>query len=165
MEPVFNERKLRGWLEPLSKRHKLAFAIACCERQPGLEGALEAAWSRLADRAGDAAPLSPNPVSTDQTRATDLEVSLLQQAFDFAGDVTRLVIEIAALANEAAEARAEAELGPAGDDPEHERRLTGHPLVQQELKRQREDIKLLLRTPIDSPEDVAAFRATRAQTP
>ena len=68
------------------------------------------------------------------------------------------VIAIAAATAEAAESLAALDLGLADDDPEVDPRIAGHPLVQQELRRQRDDIRLLSRTDLDDARAVCQLK-------
>ena len=48
MEPVFNERKTRAWLEPLSRRRRAAFVLSCVERmRPSLVAHLRVTLSEM----------------------------------------------------------------------------------------------------------------------
>lgn len=186
MEPVFNERKLRAWLEPLSRRQRAAFALACCERlypsltalhgetgagdPDGLRRVLDAAWAFLdgRDLAADlpalagqcrcAAPAGEPPGSPHAGPAASaaLAASLLLEVIG-TGSLDK-AIEAAAAASEAAESWAQCDLELAPDAPDADQRIAAHPLVQQELRHQREDIRLLHRTSLEQPGSAAELR-------
>jgi hypothetical protein len=151
MEPVFNERKLRAWLEPLSHRQRVAFALSCISR-----GGDDEFQSRTLDRAWAFVGGSGQPA--DDSRLADTgAVSLLYRAL--ASGSLDHVIAIAAMTAEAAESLAALDLGLSDAAPEVDPRIAGHPLVQQELQRQRDDIKLLQRIDLDEPDALPALRA------
>lgn len=168
MEPVFNERKLRAWLEPLSRLHRAAFVLACCERlhptlmalhsesgagdPEALRHILDAVWSLLEGRD----PAVGLPSLAEQCRRAPLAASLLLETIE-TGSLDK-AIEAAAVASEVVESYAQQDLDLAPDAPDTDARIAAHPLVQREIRRQRDDIRLLHRTPLDRPESVADLR-------
>ena len=199
MDPVFNERKTRAWLEPLSRRARAAFVLSCVERMlPSLvafhaeldedapaeiEEIAAAVWSymsggdadtdiaALAERWRKVPPIDEQVESIHTGPAVNarLAITLLLETLR-KGSLDK-AIEAAAVAADSAESYAVADLGLPPDAENLEARVAAHPLVQQELSRQREDIKLLHRTSLDRPESVPALRekwigrAITARTP
>lgn len=186
MDPVFNERKMRAWLSPLNHRARVAFVLSCCERtlphlvafgeeagdcSPAeLRAILDAAWwylngkdlddeiPALIDAAKRAAPASPEGSSIHSGPAVNAGFAVVLLLETIANGALDKVIEAAAVANDSAESYAQADLQLTEGTPDAEAQILAHPLVQAELKRQREDIKLLRRTSMDRPESVAALR-------
>jgi hypothetical protein len=147
VDPVFNERKLRAWLEPLSHRQRVAFALSRCERQrPSQRQVLDHAWTFV----------ERGVRTADDVELTDTILSLLRQTI--ASGSLDDVIAIAAATAEAAEARAALDLGLTDDRPEVDPRIAGHTLVQQELRRQRDDIRLLRRTDLERADQVRSLK-------
>jgi len=199
MDPVFNERKLRAWLEPLSRRARTAFVLSCVERMlpsldalhserggdlPAIVGeVVETAWSflrggdpppdlaALTDRYQQLPPVDELPGSIHAGPATNAAFAITSLLETLRTGSLDKAIEAAAVAADSAESYAAAELGLSADAPDLDARIAAHPLVQQELKRQRDDIRLLRRASLDLPEGVAAIRrawakrATATRTP
>jgi hypothetical protein len=131
---------------------------------------LDAAWSFLesrdsapdfeflSERSRHAAPAGSASVSVHEAPAVGAAFAATLLVEAIASGSLDKAVEAAQVASDAAESYAQADLGLDDDDADLEARVAAHPLVQQELRRQREDIKLLRRTSLDLAESVAEIK-------
>jgi uncharacterized protein YjaG (DUF416 family) len=186
MEPVFNERKTRAWLEPLSRRARAAFVLACVERMRPSLGAflrergedlsapideiVDAAWSLidgsepepdlddLGERFRQLPQVDAHNESIHAGPATNASCAIALLLDTLGSGSLDKAIEAAAVAADSAESYALTDLGLPADAENLEARVAAHPLVQRELKFQRDDIRQLRQTSLDRSESVAALR-------
>jgi len=186
MDPVFNERKMRAWLSPLSHRARVAFGLSCCERglpslvayrdetgqgsPEDLARILDAAWGFVEGRelGGDvdeliarckrAAPTEPGATSIHAGPAVNAGFAFVLMLETIATGAIDKVIEAGAVTSDSAESYSRGDLGLDDDAPDLEAHLAAHPLVQRELRRQRDDIKLLRRSSLSRDSEIDSLR-------
>lgn len=166
----FDRRALARRLRGLAGWKPGAFALALCERMlpnhrafaratgggsDALRGALDAAWSALV--AGGAPPDAEAWIARCAAAAPDTEAHdhpLVSAALDAAGAVESLlrflgdgdighVVEAASLARDTVDMAVEMPDTAGGSPAAREARTLGDPLVQRELRRQRDDLAWL----------------------
>jgi uncharacterized protein len=179
----FDLPALRSRLERLSPEKRLAFLLSCAERmvpnyrefhrryqwgQPEvIRQALDLVWAAL-QGVGSRDQLQELRAQCD--RATpdteDFDTILVSSALDAAATACLLldlldggnlgqVMEGAALARDTVDMYVQELEDMDANDADLEERILGHPLMQQELRRQREDVELLERLDLSSPAVVA----------
>ena len=175
MEAAFDDAALRKWVSKLSREARVAFMLSIAERlapnhaafvrhhgwgdSTALHAALELGWRWLAGERVDAAAVRAliercEAVTPD---TEDFESEFVSAALD-AAIVCRLVLEMvlehdgaklveaASLARDSVDLHVQELESLDPGDPQLERKILEHPLMQQELRRQREDLELLERT-------------------
>lgn len=191
MEAAFSEKRTLEALCKLERYQQLAFGASCCERMlPNYErfarevgwrdarplrSALDAAWDactsqrlpeaglrELLSQCEDCAPDSESFTSLYTSSAQDAVFaicSLLDFLID--GDVSR-VVSIPRFSTDSADLIVQEREAMDPRDPLRESKILEHPLMQQELARQRRDLEDASRIPRDDRAALLALRA-RAQ--
>jgi uncharacterized protein YjaG (DUF416 family) len=171
MEPEFNEGELKQKLIKLPFWKQLAFLLIVCQRllpsfqtfaaetgfqgKSELAGLLTKAWDSLLNSVSStdfsseatlAESLAPDTEDFDSaivSSALDAAIatSLLMKAFS--GQQTDTIVEAVTLIRDSVDMYAQEleDMDPA--DPDLEKNILGHELMQKELRRQREDLEFL----------------------
>lgn len=186
MEQEFNEEFLASQLETLSRFQRLAFLLSCCERlypnyvafsknhawgEPGvLRNVLDFAWSALegedvSERIDDLIiqcdAVIPDTEDFDSeyvSPALDASVSALLLLKLLKEDSAVKAAEAASLACDTVDMYVQEYENMDSDDPAFENLILKHPLMQDELRRQREDIGLLKKTDLSDGASLAALK-------
>jgi uncharacterized protein YjaG (DUF416 family) len=181
LEPSFDPLALRILLLDLAPQQRLAFGLSCSERlypnysvfsltqkwgDPStLRSALDLAWDSLLGRPRaqvDADGLKKK-LEEAEPETEDFETVLVSSALDAAAgaglvlklmetDDPDLAVEIASLARDTVDMYIQAIEHLVPSDPDLERTILAHPLMQAELRRQRNDLRQLSSTPWTSKE-------------
>lgn len=168
----FNKDSLARELERLDRTRKIAFGVACCERllphyltfkdevrwgdeQP-LMKALNRVWEHLlggeltkdeirtlTNKCESVAPDSEDFESIHTSFAQDATFSVCAVLDYVAQDDVERITQVAAFAIDTVDLYVQESQNMNPNDPQLEQKILRHPLMQQELKRQREDIELL----------------------
>ena len=173
MESEFDKTYLKAKLKELSREQKILFMLSCCERlYPNylvfnkkhewgnplvLRKALDFAWTvlergieenkeelkkfiKLCDE------ITPDTEDFDSifvSQALDSSVAVASLLEYIISDSNDKIIEVASLARDTVDMYVQELEDMAPNDPNLEKMILEHPLMQQELKRQRQDIEML----------------------
>jgi uncharacterized protein len=174
MEAEFNDDHLKSEIEGLSHEQKTLFMLSCCERlypnyiafnrdhkwgSPSiLREALDIVWELFEGKTMEEEKIRALFQRCDEVTpdTEDFDSVLVSPALDSAVTVTLLlefilndsidkVTEVASLARDTVDMYVQELENMAPDDPNLEKKILEHRLMQKELKRQREDIETLKR--------------------
>ena len=173
MESKFDETSLKVKLKELSREQKILFMLSCCERlYPNylafnkkhewgnpfvLRNTLDFAWTVLERGIGEdkeelkkllkqCDEITPDTEDFDSifvSQALDSTVAVASLLEYIISDSNDKIIEVASLARDTVDMYVQELEDMAPNDPNLEKMILEHPLMQQELKRQRQDIELL----------------------
>lgn len=191
VEPAFNPDELRPLLASLTRLQRLTFGIACSERlypnylvfageqgwgepEP-LREALDLAWNVVLGRPSSSETIRRlvKRVEAAEPEPGDFETVLASSALDAAmaaglvlklleADAPEVVIEIASLCRDTVDMYIQDREALDLNDAALEEKILLHRLMQAELQRQREDLRILAGTPWSSAEASLRKEAWRA---
>jgi uncharacterized protein YjaG (DUF416 family) len=140
LESAFDEASISEALERLSNAARLAFALSCAEQLfPNYSDVIE----RLRDAVATAAPDTEDFETVYVSSALDAAASAgLVLDYVLEGS-TSSIVEIASLCRDTVDMIAQERENMDSSDPKLEERISSHPLMQAELKRQRTDLQSL----------------------
>ncbi|XYI00191.1 DUF416 family protein [Sorangium sp. So ce1128] len=192
MEQAFNTGLLRARAERLSHRGRLAFVLSCAERLApnyvafsrhhkwgdigALSEALDMGWRYLRGETVDAAALCEGLARCEAAEpdTEDFDSEFVSAGLDAANccelvlqlvkkDEVEPAVEAASLARDTVDMHIQELESLRPQDPDLETRILEHPLMQRELRRQREDLELLERMPLS--DDVVEWIGQLWRTP
>ncbi len=171
MEPEFSEVLLKSKIEPLSPNHRILFTLSCCERlypnylmffknhrwgKPEiLRYALDRVWSclegdeiieeidALIKKCEEVTPNTEDFDSINVSSALDAASSVMLILELLEGHSIARILEVASLSRDTVDMYLQELENMEPNDPMLEEKILNHPLMQRELKQQREDLELL----------------------